>query len=172
MPTYESIRDAAIQRWQELIDGPDAWIRVGAAMCGHSAGAYDVIDALRSELARRGIAARVDEVGCLGICYAEPLVDVKRPGEESRLFFGGVSPEDAPAIVESYLANGDASHEKVIGYLGDAAIGDAPNLAELPGIGGSAQDSAPQRGAYRAGRYISVHRQRRLRGASTRRSRR
>ncbi len=136
MPTYESIRDAATQRWQELIDGPDAWIRVGAAMCGHSAGAYDVIDALRSELARRGISARVDEVGCLGICYAEPLVDVKRPGEESRLFFGGVSPEDAPAIVDSCLANGDASHEKVIGYLGGDAIGDAPNLEKLPGIGG------------------------------------
>jgi NADH-quinone oxidoreductase subunit F len=135
MPTYETIKETADERWKTLTSGPDPWIRVGTAMCGHSAGAFDVIDALRAELDSRGIAALIDEVGCLGICYAEPLIDVLRPGTESRLFFGNVTPEDVAAIVDKYIVQGVVRDGKVLGYLGEAPIQGAPDLQELPGIG-------------------------------------
>ena len=134
MPTYERIRQAADERWQNLNDSSEPWIRVGTAMCGHSAGAFDVIDALKAELDARGASARIDEVGCLGICYAEPLVDVLRPGAHSRLFFGNVTPEDVGAIVESYILNGSVPDGKALGYLGDEIDGVA-DLNDLPGIG-------------------------------------
>ena len=135
MPTYETIKETADERWKTLTSGPDPWIRVGTAMCGHSAGAFDVIDALRAELDSRGIAAIIDEVGCLGICYAEPLIDVLRPGTESRLFFGNVTPEDVAAIVDEYIVHGVVPDDKVLGYLGEAPIQGSPDLQELPGIG-------------------------------------
>ena len=135
MPTYETIKETADERWKTLTSGPDPWIRVGTAMCGHSAGAFDVIDALRAELDSRGIAAIIDEVGCLGICYAEPLIDVLRPGTESRLFFGNVTPEDVASIVDKYIVQGVVPDDKVLGYLGEAPIQGAPDLQELPGIG-------------------------------------
>ena len=85
MPTYQEIKSTADDRWQRLTAGERPWIRIGTAMCGHAAGAYDVIDALKAELEKHKINAVVDEVGCLGICYAEPLVDILKPGG-SRLF--------------------------------------------------------------------------------------
>jgi len=135
MTTYEEIKETADERWQALTSGPDVWIRVGTAMCGHSAGAYEVIDALKVELERREITATIDEVGCLGLCYAEPLIDILRPGSESRLFFGNVTPDDVGAIVDSYLVQGTVPADKALGYLGDEPIQGVPDLQDLPGIG-------------------------------------
>ena len=134
MPTYEEIKQTADERWKSLTEGPEPWIRVGTAMCGHSSGAYEVIEALRETLESENISARIDEVGCLGVCYAEPLVDILRPGTGARLFFRNVAPDDVPAIVSSYLVSGEIPDAKVFGYLGDDPIDGAPNLAEAPGI--------------------------------------
>ena len=135
MTTYQEIKETADERWQTLTNGSDPWVRVGTAMCGHSAGAYEVIDALRAELDSRQITANIDEVGCLGLCYAEPLIDILRPGEESRLFFGNVTPEDVGAIVDTYLVQGTVPTDKALGYLGETPIQGVPDLNELPGIG-------------------------------------
>ena len=134
MSSYEEIKKAANDRWQHLEGGPSPWIRIGAAMCGQSSGALEVIDALHADLDRLGITAHIDEVGCLGICYAEPLVDVLRPGTKSRLFFGNVTPEDVSEIVSSYIAGGRVGTVKALGYLGEEPIDGVPDLSELPGI--------------------------------------
>ncbi len=134
MPTYEEIKQTADERWTNLTEGPEPWIRVGTAMCGHSSGAYEVIDALRSALDAQDLTARIDEVGCLGVCYAEPLVDILRPGTRSRLFFRNVTPDDVPAIISSYLESGELPADKVFGYLGEEPIDGAPDLSDIPGI--------------------------------------
>ncbi len=134
MPTYEEIKQTADERWKDLTGGSEPWIRVGTAMCGHSAGAYEVIEALRNELESRNITAQIDEVGCLGVCYAEPLVDVLRPGTESRLFFQNVTPDDVSSIVGAYIAEGELPADKVFGYLGEDSIDGAPDLNDIPGI--------------------------------------
>jgi NADH-quinone oxidoreductase subunit F len=133
MPTYEELKTEADQQWQALVDGDRPWIRIGTAMCGHAAGAYQVLVALKAELERRDIRAIVDEVGCLGICFAEPLVDILKPGG-SRLFFNNVAPEDVAEIVDSYLLNDRVPAGKAIGYLGETAIQGVSDLNELPGI--------------------------------------
>ena len=133
MPSYQELKSKANERWQELTNGEKPWIRIGTAMCGHAAGAYQLIDAIKTELDKRGIAANTDEVGCLGICYAEPLVDIQKPGR-SRLFFGNVSPEDVPAIIEAYLVNDKLPDTNTLGYIGENAELGAPNLAEISGI--------------------------------------
>ena len=136
MTAYEDLKKTADERWRQLADGADPWIRVGAAMCGQSAGALEVIDALRRELDARGANARVDQVGCLGICYAEPLVDVLTPGAGGRLFFSNVSPRDVPDIIEYCVGGGRVPDRRVLGWLGD---GDSPpdgvpDLAAVRGV--------------------------------------
>ena len=133
MSTYQELRAVADQRWRELVSGDRPWIRVGTAMCGHAVGAFQVVDEFRAELERREIVANVDEVGCLGICFAEPLVDILKPGW-SRLFFRNVTPEDVPQIVEAYLVNDSAPGDGVIGYLGDSPIDGVPDLSSLPSM--------------------------------------
>ena len=133
MPQYEELKAQADSRWRELTAGDKPWARIGTAMCGHAAGAFEVRDALISELDRQGVDANIDEVGCLGLCYAEPLVDIQKPGG-SRLFFGNVAPDDMPGIVLDVLVNDKLPSAKLLGYLGDTPIDGAPNLADLPGI--------------------------------------
>ena len=133
MPTYNELKAQADERWQRLTNGDKSWIRIGTAMCGHAAGAFDVRDAIKSELAARGIEANVDDVGCLGICYAEPLVDFQKPGG-SRVFFNNVTPEDVPNIVECMLVENTVPDEGALGYLGDTPVDGVEDLGRLPGI--------------------------------------
>ena len=73
----------------------------------------------------------LDEVGCLGMCYAEPLVDVLLPGG-SRVFFRNVSPDDVPSLIESYVGKSEIPSAKPFGYLGDTAVDGVEDLASLP----------------------------------------
>jgi NADH:ubiquinone oxidoreductase subunit F (NADH-binding)/(2Fe-2S) ferredoxin len=133
MSAFSDLRSQADARWRELVAGDRPWIRVGTAMCGHAAGALEVVEALRAELAEHGIDAAVDEVGCLGLCFAEPLVDILKPGAP-RLFFNNVSPSDVPALVHDYLEAGEVPGGKALGFLGEGSIRGVADLNSLPGM--------------------------------------
>ena len=133
MATYSDLKEQADGRWQELTAGDRPWIRVGTAMCGNAAGAHDVIDALKSELLAQDMDANVHEVGCMGLCFAEPLVDVTKPGG-TRLFFGNVSPASAAGIVRQYLVADEVREGETLGYLGDEPIEGATDLSSLPAV--------------------------------------
>ena len=75
-----------------------------SAYHGHSRKLFNIASrntGIRKEavelLARLGIDATVSEVGCQGLCYAEPLVDVQFPGDP-RVFYQQVSPETLPPL--------------------------------------------------------------------------
>ena len=125
--TYQDLKRTADERWQTLVNGDKPWIRVGAAMCGQAAGALEVIDALRDALESLGVDAELSNVGCIGTCYAEPLVDVLTPGG-SRVFFRNVNSEDAAAIVETYLVNGSVPTDRAFGFIGDVPVNGLTDL--------------------------------------------
>ena len=132
MATYQELRAEADRRWHaRQTDKP--WIRIGTAMCGQAAGARDTLAAIETELDARAIDASLDEVGCLGLCFAEPLVDIQIPGG-SRLFFSGVTPEVVPDIVDSYVAGRRVPDSNMLGYLGKEPIDGVPDLMSLPGM--------------------------------------
>ena len=131
MSAYEDLKARAGARWQELTAGERPWIRIGTELNGQAAGALEVLDALRSELDKRGIEADVDEVGTLGLSYAEPLVDVLKPGS-SRLLFSRVTPEDVPTIIDDYIVNDRVPERLAFAYLGDEPIDGVPDLNAMP----------------------------------------
>ena len=51
-----------------------------------------------------GVNAIVTQTGCMGYCYAEPTVEITKPGREP-IVFGRVTPEKAAEIIEKYLKN-------------------------------------------------------------------
>ena len=133
MSAYTELKDKADQRWQELVSGDRPWIRVGTAMCGHAAGALGVVNALKSELESRDIEATVSEVGCLGLCSAEPLVDFLKPGGP-RVFFKNISPSDVSALIEEFLVSGSVPQDNALGYLGDGPVQGLQDLSTLPSM--------------------------------------
>ncbi|MEA2008381.1 MAG: (2Fe-2S) ferredoxin domain-containing protein, partial [Chloroflexota bacterium] len=59
----------------------EAIIFIGMGTCGIAAGAAEVADAIRKELDKRQLDTKIINVGCIGICVKEPLVDIKLPGK-------------------------------------------------------------------------------------------
>ncbi len=77
-------------------------IFVGAGTCGLGAGARKTLDAIKAYLAEKNIGADVVEVGCIGICSAEPLVDVQLPGR-TRVSFEHLSADKVGALLDAML---------------------------------------------------------------------
>jgi NADH-quinone oxidoreductase subunit F len=55
-------------------------ILVGLGACGIAAGAQKTLQRLEEEIAARGLEVELGIAGCMGMCYREPLVEVRRPG--------------------------------------------------------------------------------------------
>jgi len=129
--SFEEIQSEASRRWQALTSGEVPWIRVGTALCGKAAGADQVMAAIQAELQHHSVQANVSEVGCMGMCYAEPLVDITMSNGH-RLFYGKVAPDAVPEIVSAHLVRREPIAELALGYLGDGRFDSVPDLREHP----------------------------------------
>ncbi len=85
---------------QDKVDRPVIYI--GTASCGIVAGAFKTLKAIREYLAKHNIDATITEVGCIGLCSAEPIVDIQLPGKP-RLSFANVSPSDVETLLGDLL---------------------------------------------------------------------
>ena len=79
-------------------------IQVGTAPCGLSRGARQVVNTLQKELDKASVEAAVVQVGCIGMCYAEPIVEVIIPGKP-KLTYGNITTDTVPSLVNA-LAKG------------------------------------------------------------------
>lgn len=102
---------------------------VGAATCGRAAGALEVIQAIKDELASQGLEAEVIEVGCMGHCYAEPLVIIKKPGWPS-ILYGYIDEDKGRRLVRDFLISDDPCLEFALGALEENEL--LPSFFELP----------------------------------------
>ncbi|MEW6441986.1 MAG: (2Fe-2S) ferredoxin domain-containing protein [bacterium] len=91
-------------------------ITVGMGTCGIAAGARETMHAILEELKKRDIEAHVTTVGCIGMCAAEPLVDVEQAGG-TRITYGRVKPDMVPGLIEEHLVNGRIVEPWVVGRI-------------------------------------------------------
>lgn len=112
--TFEEIKKGAKSQWEALKGRTH--ILVGAATCGRAAGALNVIDAFKNELARRGVDVPMIQVGCIGLCYAEPLVIISKP-DSFCIAYQNITPELVPRLVEGYIIGDDPCLEIALGTL-------------------------------------------------------
>jgi len=81
-------------------------IRVHSGTSGLASGAKAVLDFITQELEKRNIDALVIRTGDLGYCFAEPTIEVTRPGE-APVVFGNVDKLRADEIIEKFIKNGE-----------------------------------------------------------------
>ncbi len=89
--------------------------------CGLSAGARDVYNTMENLLSKGQPGhgcAELSITGCIGMCYREPLVEIRDNG--SRIIYGEVKPDRAREIVEKHLIQGKILDDCVV-YSEDAA---------------------------------------------------
>ncbi len=84
-------------------------IYIGAATCGVSAGALASRDAIKAYLKEKGMDVELIEVGCVGLCSEEPIIDFQLPGK-ARISFRRATSDKIVGILESVFAGSpDAS---------------------------------------------------------------
>ena len=125
---FKKISSVAKTEWQALQN--NTYVLIGSATCGRAAGALDIVDAFNRELARCGLEVPVIQVGCIGLCYAEPLVVISKP-ESLRIAYHNVTPELVPRLVEGYIMGDDPCLELALGTFEGDNEG-APHIPELP----------------------------------------
>ncbi|HOD49787.1 MAG TPA: NADH-quinone oxidoreductase subunit NuoF [Candidatus Hydrogenedentes bacterium] len=78
-------------------------VYVGAGTCGLGAGAGKTLSAIRTFFKLRNMDAEIVEVGCIGLCAVEPIVDIHMPGK-ARVAFQHVTEDKVKPLLESVLA--------------------------------------------------------------------
>lgn len=97
-------------------ENPDRTVlAVGMATCGIAAGARGVMSALLDEIEKNSVQnVSVIATGCLGYCYAEPMVEVREPGKEP-LRYANVDDARAREIIRKHIINGELVDNAILG---------------------------------------------------------
>jgi NADH:ubiquinone oxidoreductase subunit F (NADH-binding)/(2Fe-2S) ferredoxin/Pyruvate/2-oxoacid:ferredoxin oxidoreductase delta subunit len=132
MRVYESARGALQQRQKT-----GATIFIGMGTCGIAAGATEIEGLIRQELADRHMEAEIIPVGCIGMCFKEPLVDIQLPGLP-RVSYSNVKLEMIPRLIDEHLMNGNIVAKLALGQLviddstPKIAAAGLPEYSEMP----------------------------------------
>ncbi len=108
-------------------------VYVGAGTCGLGAGAAATLRAVQGYLQQHALTADVIEVGCIGLCAAEPLVDIQLPGR-ARVMFRKVTEDQVPKLLDAVLA-GKVPESLMLGQFRHPTYSpwpDVPMLDEHP----------------------------------------
>lgn len=84
-------------------------IFVGLGTCGIAAGAKETYRAIEKKLSSSGIEAQLEKTGCIGMCFREPLVEI-REDSGTRYQYGELTPDKVDRLIEEHVGEG-----KVIG---------------------------------------------------------
>ncbi len=113
---YTDILNQAESHWKDLWYTGKPVIMVGTATCGQAAGALEVLKTIKSQVEARHIDCSVIEVGCLGHCYAEPIVIIGKPGYPA-ISYGRVNPVIAERLIKEFVLGDDPCLDVVLGAL-------------------------------------------------------
>ena len=120
MNDFHSLYMHAQKEWEQLEHPADPVIYIGMGSCGIASGAERVWDHASQIIEKENISARLIKVGCIGPCYLEPLVDIRKPGLP-RMCFNNVDEKRLDKLIPDYLIN-EHSKMKPLGHLGKNGI--------------------------------------------------
>jgi NADP-reducing hydrogenase subunit HndB len=87
---------------------------VSLGSCGIAAGAFDTLKAVQHLIKTDQLSKMtVSQVGCVGLCKYEPIVEVIAPGS-AKVTYGRVTPEVVQRILREHVIGGKVVEEFVI----------------------------------------------------------
>lgn len=118
MNQFHSHRRQALEKWDETIIHSDIpVIYLGTASCGVAAGALDILETIQQTVAKLGQTVRIVQVGCIGPCYLEPIMDIALPGGP-RVSYTNVNTQKAQKILNECLVEGRHTPKLAAGHFG------------------------------------------------------
>ena len=129
--TINDRRSTAVAKWKKLQNNTRPIIYVGAGSCGRAAGAVEVIESIKQYAKEKKVKATLFEVGCIGPCYLEPLVDIQMP-QLPRISHSNVTPAMTERILDSYFVKNEIPKFNLAGHFGEDEIDGVPRFFDLP----------------------------------------
>lgn len=129
MNDFTKLKKQSSEIWNTMINSGEPVIYLGTASCGKAAGADNIKKAVINALDKYKVSAKLVEVGCIGTCYLEPLMDISVNGLP-RISFGNVNEKTAAFIVHKYLVEKEIYTKNTLGYIGTEAYNGIPNFFE------------------------------------------
>ena len=128
---FSDIREEATARRDAFNAAMVPKIHIGMATCGIASGALETKQAFEDALAERNIEAKIHTVGCVGHCYAEPVVIIDHPASGfPPVFYHEVTPGKAKMLTKLFLEEGDPRFEHVYGATEENEL--IPSVMEFP----------------------------------------
>jgi NADH:ubiquinone oxidoreductase subunit F (NADH-binding)/(2Fe-2S) ferredoxin len=135
MNQFNLYRETALQKWDsQIVRNEIPVIYLGTASCGIAAGALDVLETIQQTLTELGQPAKIIQVGCIGPCYLEPIMDIAMPGSP-RVSYTNVNPQKVKVILQACLIEGGFAPKMAKGHFGDdsfSARTGIPKFFDLP----------------------------------------
>ncbi len=127
--TLEDLKKLRESKRNELerrdVEGKSVQIIIGMGTCGIAAGAKETLDAFIQVLTEKGLGhVAVTQSGCMGLCYAEPTVEVIAP-DMPKTIYGKVDATVAKQIVTEHIEKGQLVDNHVYDRPSADILGDA-----------------------------------------------
>jgi NADH:ubiquinone oxidoreductase subunit F (NADH-binding)/NAD-dependent dihydropyrimidine dehydrogenase PreA subunit/(2Fe-2S) ferredoxin len=88
-------------------------ISIGTGTCGLGAGAGKTLSVVKSWIQHHSIETDIIEVGCVGFCAVEPVMDIQLPGR-TRLSFQTVTQDKVTDLLDSFILKSEIPTELVL----------------------------------------------------------
>ncbi len=108
-------REQAQAGWEEKT-GAELYITIGIGTCGLAAGAQETLAAIEAEVDRRGMTAVYGQIGCVGMCSYEPMVELQVKGQ-ARVNYGNALAENIPGIFVSHFEGEPLKKAVIVGHV-------------------------------------------------------
>ncbi len=110
-----------------------ARVIVGLGTCGIAAGGNKIWDQVGSYIQTWGLDIDMMSTGCIGMCYAEPLMEIHLPGQP-RYIYGNLDPEAAVAVLKRHIEEDKVTPEYILAQdpRGFAAAANIDQLDDTP----------------------------------------
>ena len=128
---YREIRSRAEAKMSAARPADRTRIIIGLGTCGIAAGGKGVLKALHEKLAQESIEADVIQVGCIGMCFNEPLLDIVKPGCP-RISYGNVTPEMVSELIDDYVLGDNPRPDLAVAVIEDEPFAGIPAWKSLP----------------------------------------
>ena len=125
------IQEKAEAKLKYFKDNLKPKIYIGKATCGLAAGALETEKAFEESLKENNIEALIKSVGCIGHCYAEPVVIINYPESGfPPILYHNVTPGKAKMLIKSFLQDGDPLFEHMLGAMEQNEM--IPHIMDYP----------------------------------------
>jgi NADH-quinone oxidoreductase subunit F len=125
---FDEVRKRAKIKWKALRG--KTHIIIGTATCGRAAGAIQTAEAFEREFSYQNIDIPIIKVGCMGLCYAEPIVIISKP-DSFKIAYHNITHDLTKRLTEGFILMDDPCLELAMGTF-EVDEENGPYIPELP----------------------------------------